>query len=156
MLKAQTKIPMVSKAGFNSLQKYAFASYEHYENAMAPALAECDLIVTSSVTDIKIMDRISNKEAKYISVYVKLAVRATHGQSGEWIEVDAWGEGADHGDKATYKAITGARKYGAALLFKMVTTDDPEGDEGTDRNLNGNGSSRPAANTGSKQLEDMI
>ena len=55
-------------------------------------------------------------------------MRLSHAESGEWIEIDIIGEGYDRGDKAVYKAITGARKYGLACLFDLVTTDDPETD----------------------------
>lgn len=52
--------------------------------------------------------------------------------SGEELSIVAWGEGQDHGDKAIYKAITGARKYGLACLFNLATSDDPERDARTD------------------------
>jgi hypothetical protein len=38
------------------------------------------------------------------------------------------GEGEDSGDKATYKAMTGAQKYALLKLFLISTGDDPEAD----------------------------
>lgn len=42
------------------------------------------------------------------------------------------GEGADKGDKAMYKAYTGAMKYFLMKTFLVPTGDDPEGDTETD------------------------
>ena len=56
---------------------------------------------------------------------VSIFLRLVH-KSGQWIEVESIGEGQDRGDKSTYKALTGARKYGVAMLLGLITTDDPE------------------------------
>src|SRR5574340_328981 len=45
------------------------------------------------------------------------------------IEFLVIGEGQDRGDKATYKAMTGATKYALLKLFLIPTGDDPEKDE---------------------------
>jgi hypothetical protein len=44
------------------------------------------------------------------------------------MSVKVLGEGQDRGDKAFYKADTGARKYALANLFNLATDDDPETD----------------------------
>jgi hypothetical protein len=46
--------------------------------------------------------------------------------SGQWIETVHVGEGEDRGDKAAYKAITGATKYWVMKTFLISTGDDPE------------------------------
>jgi hypothetical protein len=74
---------------------------------------------------------------------VKVAVRILH-ESGEWVEASAWGEGQDRGDKAVYKAITGARKYGVASALGLATTDDPEDDGGEENGAGSRNESKPA------------
>lgn len=54
--------------------------------------------------------------------------RLTH-TSGEWMVVEAIGEGVDKQDKAAYKAMTGALKYVYRQTFAIPTGDDPENDE---------------------------
>ena len=40
------------------------------------------------------------------------------------------GQGADNGDKAIYKAISGTKKYFYAVTFAISTGDDPENETG--------------------------
>jgi hypothetical protein len=47
-------------------------------------------------------------------------------RSGEELTVRVAGEGADQGDKAPYKAMTGALKYALLQSFLLATGDDPE------------------------------
>jgi hypothetical protein len=47
-------------------------------------------------------------------------------ESGEAVVVKVPGEGLDGGDKATYKAMTGALKYALLQTFLIATGDDPE------------------------------
>src|SRR4029077_15026588 len=48
------------------------------------------------------------------------------GQTAEAITVKVAGEGLDSGDKAPYKAMTGALKYALLQSFLLATGDDPE------------------------------
>lgn len=57
--------------------------------------------------------------------------RITDADSGEYIEVPAYGQGADQADKALPKAQTNAMKY-AILLLLQAAGDDPENDPRTD------------------------
>lgn len=49
-------------------------------------------------------------------------------ETGFFEETDITGEGIDKGDKAGYKAYTGALKYYLANTFMVATGDDPEMD----------------------------
>ena len=46
---------------------------------------------------------------------------------GDNVDVQVLGEGMDSGDKAYYKALTGAQKYFYHMTFHSPTGDDPEG-----------------------------
>jgi hypothetical protein len=116
IISAQSKIRAVGKKGRNDHHKYNYARLEDYIAAINPVLAKYDLGIISSGDS---RERSSNLSS------VTIAIRVIH-TSGQWIEVKAFGEGSDNQDKAIYKATTGARKYGLATLFNMITTDDPE------------------------------
>jgi hypothetical protein len=58
-----------------------------------------------------------------------LTVRFTATDGKDKLEFTVIGEGQDRGDKATYKAMTGATKYALLKLFLIPTGDDPEKDE---------------------------
>src|SRR5262249_29159101 len=52
--------------------------------------------------------------------------RFVDARSGEELTVRVAGEGADPGDKAPYKAMTGALKYALLQSFLLASGDDPE------------------------------
>ena len=54
-------------------------------------------------------------------------------KSGEELTVRVAGEGADAGDKAPYKAMTGALKYALLQSFLLATGDDPEDERADSR-----------------------
>jgi len=66
-----------------------------------------------------------------------VTVRTKHvfrdAESGETAEVFGTGCGEDAGDKAVYKAITGAMKYFVSKNFLISTGDDPEKDSETEK-----------------------
>jgi len=117
LMKAKSAMGAVPKDGYNEHFKYKFSSLEHFAGVVEPNLAPNGLQVITSVTGM--IQRDGNR------VMLSLVLRLIH-DSGQWIEVDCVGEGTDGQDKATYKAITGGRKYGLACLFGLVTSDDPE------------------------------
>ena len=58
----------------------------------------------------------------------KLVFRLFDTDTGFYEETTITGEGMDKGDKAGYKAYTGALKYYLANTFMVATGDDPEKD----------------------------
>lgn len=120
MLKARQGMTKVHKTSKNTHHGYDYASLEDILNVVEKPLAENDLVVLSSVEEL-IAEDSTNR------VLVKLKTTLLH-KSGEFVEQSCWGEGVDKQDKATYKAITGARKYALACMFNLVTTDEPEAD----------------------------
>ena len=53
--------------------------------------------------------------------------------SGEEIIAKVAGQGLDPGDKAPYKAMTGALKYALLQSFLLATGDDPEDERADSR-----------------------
>jgi hypothetical protein len=75
--------------------------------------------------------------------------------SGEEIVAKVAGQGLDSGDKAPYKAMTGALKYALLQSFLLATGDDPE-DERVDTRFTAPGSDRAISADEVRELERLI
>jgi hypothetical protein len=75
--------------------------------------------------------------------------------SGEEIVAKVAGQGLDPGDKAPYKAMTGALKYALLQSFLLATGDDPE-DERVDARFTTPSSDRPINAEEVRELEKRI
>lgn len=127
--KTQKEVVAIGKGGENTYDRYKYARLEDYYKAVRDVALSNDLVVFESVTEHDFVDgRKTKKDENQYAARVKLSLYINHVQSGTGQEVVVYGEGQDRADKATYKAITGARKYAYALAFNLVTTDDPEAD----------------------------
>lgn len=126
LVKVQSLVRPVGKSGDNKFDKYKYSKLEDYQRALEDSLENNGLIVITTVTDWTLLEERKTQKGGIAQwVKVKILLKVFH-VSGEWISIESVGEGQDRADKSTYKAITGARKYGVAMLFDMVTTDDPE------------------------------
>lgn len=125
----QRQAHKVAKSGYNEHSNYRYATLENFMEKVYPHFDDMGLVLTDSVTKHELLKLREDR----ITASVMTVNRLTHVASGEWIEIDCPGEGIDVGDKATYKAITGARKYAYALMFNLVTTDEPEADITSDQ-----------------------
>lgn len=143
----------VGKDKRNEFHKYDYASAEGVARAVKPLLDKHGVLILPSVQ--------SYEQADAGIMVLTMLYRLVHAPSGEQAECTWLGVGQDKGDKAAYKAYTGALKYFLIDLFQIPTSDDPEGDSETDRRAAGNGHTRakagstkkPAAATPRQQLE---
>lgn len=125
MAAAQAEMGSVQKGGWNDHNKYKYAQVGDILNASKQILLKHGIIIVASA--INAQEAVSNA-AKGNRVFVNLSAIIAH-SSGQWIEIQSVGEGCDTQDKATYKAITGARKYALTSGLNLATTDEPEADE---------------------------
>lgn len=133
LAEAQGEFRGVQKSGNNKFDNYSYAKLEDYVRSVGNAMHRHGLSRVASVEEIfPLEDRETSNGKKEHVVRVKLLMRIMH-TSGEWIEVPSFGEGQDRGDKAIYKAITGAHKYALASAMGLATTDDPENDDPDDK-----------------------
>ena len=131
--KAQAQVKPVGKSGYNKYHKYSYATLEDYWKELQRALCENDLAFVCSVVEVIRLDDRKTKEGNMErAVQLILEGTLTH-KSGESMVIRSYGEGQDVGDKAIYKAHTGARKYLIASILGMPTTDDPESDSDSER-----------------------
>lgn len=125
----QSELTPIPKDGVNTQQNYSYAKFDSYIQVLKPILSKHNIfILTAQHEPIALEPRQTKNNSVVLCTKICLTIRLVH-ISGEWIEVDAYGEGQDHGDKALYKAITGARKYGLACMLGLGTSDDPENED---------------------------
>lgn len=154
LIEAKSKIGTVKMSGYNKFDKYPYATLNDYLSAVKPALTEHGLMIITGASEIVPQPpRTTNAGKTDNAVLVKLTLRLLH-SSGQWIEIDQWGEGQDRGDKGTYQAVTGARKYGIANLLCLFTSEDPEAIDKGGRDKDSNG---PSANVApARKADDLL
>ncbi|NTX57951.1 ERF family protein [Myxococcus sp. CA039A] len=120
----------VPKSGRNTFHNYDYATEADIVAAVRKGLSDRSLMLIPSVekTEWSVVERAKGGKDRLCTLTVRYTLH--DGDSGETLAFDVVGEGQDAGDKATYKAITGATKYALLKLFLIPTGDDPEQDEG--------------------------
>lgn len=152
---AKGQMRPVAKSGFNSFHRYKYANALDWWDAVTPALQANGLILITSTHNVETEpERKSRKGNAEFNVKVFGNARLCH-TSGEWIQTCCVGDGQDDADKATYKAITGMKKYVYACMFDLPTTDDPEADESVGKEPEPEPKRSPQPPT-SKRIEDGI
>ena len=120
LLEATAEIAPIPKRGLNAEAGYAFAAAEDIVAAVRGPLARHGLLVVCTLKD-----RVSQAlPGRGWREQVLLTVTLTDGTSA--LSIDAPGEGQDAGDKAVYKAWTGAFKYALRSLLQLPFGEDPE------------------------------
>ena len=123
----------VEKNGVNAFHRYNYASDADILWTIKPLLAEHGLSFTLVSFTILGMSEVKTKrEGTERLIDLSVTYQLAH-TSGQWRTITAPGSGQDPGDKAHYKAMTGALKYALRQTFAIPTGDDPERDEDDDR-----------------------
>jgi hypothetical protein len=119
----------VPKNGSNNFHNYKYATEADIVAAVRKEMASRLIILIPSVvkTEWSKVARRQGGEDRLCTLTMKFTIH--DGESGEEMSFDMVGEGQDPGDKAVYKAETGATKYALLKLFLIPTGDDPEHDE---------------------------
>lgn len=118
LAKAAADIGTVAETGKNDHHRYRYASVADLARAVQPALSKHGLAIVPLRYDTEWSGNGCRVTAHY---------RIVH-SSGQHLDAVAIGEGIDKGDKAAYKAQTGAWKYLVRTLFAIPTGDDAEQD----------------------------
>jgi hypothetical protein len=117
----------IPKTAENSFQHYNYRSHEAIANKLQPILTQYGVVIVPK------SKKIIFSEPGYVLMEVTFEI--TDGT--ESLEFVGIGEGIDKnkegraGDKASYKAQTGAMKYALNDLFMLASKDDAEADEMT-------------------------
>lgn len=133
LLEVQKRVKSVAKHGYNSFNKYAYATFADVLDAVRPHLEELELTLTVSVEPLN-NEFTFAEDGKYYTISSCVAsATLVCVEDGSSVTVNAPGMSADkQGDKACFKAVTGAKKYAVLGLFNLDTDGaDPENDEVT-------------------------
>lgn len=121
----------VPKAGYNQLQRYHYHRDADIAEAVGKALAEEGVILIPSLHEVRdLPTRQTRDGGQMFRCEVIVTYTAIHAESGDSISFNMAGAGEDTGDKALYKALTGASKYAMKKLFNIGESDDAENDSG--------------------------
>lgn len=127
--KAQAEVKAAGKSGHNSHGRYDYADADDLLSAAKPALERNGLsLVPGKVTLCELSTGQTSSGKTENRVHLIWGWSVLHKDGGRWdFEVIACGH--DTGDKAHYKAETGAQKYALRTALGMPLREDPEKDQ---------------------------
>lgn len=121
------EVERVAKRGRNDFHKYDYATEADIMAAVREHMAKQGLIIVPDVEEISWRNDGTICTLKVaFTIFNGETVHTEEVSGHERITFRVYGEGQDKGDKATYKAMTGATKYALLKLFLIPTGDDPE------------------------------
>ena len=135
LVAAMGEIDAVTKEGKNELQKYKYVRAADVANEVRKVLVKHKIAFTYSTGNHErwTVDRIDRQTGNVIGQmnYSNLEVHFTFtdAESGEQITLNGIGCGQDTGEKAVYKAMTGALKYALRMNFIIPDESDPENEK---------------------------
>ncbi|WPS88570.1 ERF family protein [Brevibacillus halotolerans] len=130
-------VKYIQKRGYNKFHNYNYATEADVAEKVREVLADQNVIMIPNMVSHSIREHVNAKgKTEYIAT-VQMEFKFYDGDSGEELVFHMFGEGQDAGDKATYKAITGAQKYALMKAFMIPTGDDPENDSEEEQNNSG-------------------
>ncbi len=135
LISVYEEIDHIQKSGHNKNQNYDFVRATDMVRAVRKAFlklgvyAEVNLVNERQYT----IAREKAPNAPFNAVDVRCTIVFHDLESNETITSSGLGTGADTGDKAIYKAQTGATKYAMRNAFLVPDEADPEADERIDR-----------------------
>ena len=125
LAEVRRRIGYVQKRGHNERFNYSYVTAADIAGSVGDILAELGVIVIPRLEDISYESAASRGEATRMARVV-MAYTFADVDSGEEVIAKVAGQGLDPGDKAPYKAMTGALKYALLQSFLLATGDDPE------------------------------
>ena len=117
------EINRIPKSGRNEFHKYDYATEADIVEAVRGGMAARHVMMLPKVQSIEMKDLPGGKQ---LLCTLRVDFTLIDGDSGEAEVISVVGQGSDSGDKASYKAMTGAEKYALLKLFLIPTGDDPE------------------------------
>lgn len=120
---------LVKETGRNDTQRYNYLSEEDVLREIDRRMTDAGIVswVTCLAYETSVYEAPSRDGVRLVrSATVKIKLTLTDAESGEALECEMPGTGEDSGDKAIYKALTGAKKYAYKEAFRLAAGDDPE------------------------------
>jgi hypothetical protein len=114
------------KDGINRHQSYKYITEAQYKANFKAALQEAGLLWRMETVKREYIGNVSDKMHLVLCDFKGTLTDPETGESQEYLFC---GSGADNGDKALYKAVTGGLKFFLASNFNVAEANDPESDE---------------------------
>ena len=121
--KALKEKGVLKKGATNTFDKYSYFSEAQYKELFTELFADCGLELKFNEIAY---ETFTGSEKQSNGRMPKLEFELMDIETGFGETTTITGEGIDKGDKAGYKAYTGALKYFLANTFMVATGDDPE------------------------------
>lgn len=130
------EIDHVEKRGNNSAQNYKYVKAADLANIVRQKLAAKKVIMLSDVVETRHYE-VSTKSGSIMQgIDLKVKYTFHDGESDSQLSFHGYGSGLDSGDKAAYKAHTGALKYALRNAFLVPDEKgDPEADTKLDKDI---------------------
>jgi len=128
VLKVMGKVGAIGENHTNDFQDYQFRGVDDFYQAFQKPLLDAGLFIMQEAEEPKIerydVKKFDSKDREKIQVNFHSTVRikyTIYNDQGESVVGYGIGEGVDTGDKATYKALSGAFKYFLIQTFCIPT-----------------------------------
>ena len=141
LAEVRRRIGYIQKRGHNERFNYSYVTAADIAGSVGDILSELGVVVIPCLENITYESAPGRGETTRMAQVV-MAYTFSDVDSGEEIVAKVAGQGLDTGDKAPYKAMTGALKYALLQSFLLATGDDPE-DERMETRLTAPDSDRP-------------
>ena len=145
-------IKNVPKTGWNDFHKYNYIREEDLVDAIRPLLAAQGVSILFECEEILHVEPVQTSRGKTERIVAVRCAITIGDKDGNEHKVSMIGEGQDSGDKAVYKAMTGAFKYWLYKTFMVSTGDDPENPPGDPPPPGSTSERRRSQGTGAKLL----
>lgn len=157
LLDAQTKAHAVEKKGQNKDQGYSYAQASDVIEEAQKALHEAGLVGYMQHGEVIDREVESQRGSAGLFVTIISTLVVVDPETGDDLRVEVQGTGVDYpGDKAVYKAMTGAAKYAYASVLGIPFGDDPEAETGGAGQARKTGSSGKEASPAQKRAVTTI
>ena len=120
------RLGYIQKRGLNEVHSYRYVTAADIAGAVGDILAELGVVVLPRLQSISHEPARPGRSDSEHLTRVVMSYTFADVDTDEEITVKVAGEGLDAGDKAPYKAMTGALKYALLQSFLLATGDDPE------------------------------
>lgn len=126
MARVMSEVGYIKKRGRNQIQNYDYVMAADIAGEMAQLLSKHGLAFAPVEQDWEWETRESSRGGALFVCKLKVKYNLMDVDTGQSILIPSFGEGMDSGDKAAYKAMTGALKYALIQTFLIAAGDDPE------------------------------
>lgn len=130
LVSVMSELGPIQKTGWNNFHRYHYLKEDDIVNAVRPLLTKHGVAIIPNVLEEHVSERPTAKGGSEVLSRLRVEYTFVDIESGEQLPVVSVGHGSDPGDKAAYKALTGALKYALRQLFMISEGgEDPEADE---------------------------